>query len=222
MYRALLVVSAAALAGCPGAQEPELHCGSAAAADLAPCPPPAALHAHLRNRWTLPAAATISSTCVPGRFGGAAWIIDATVEDGGRSVGATFILQASCGALTESQLRARPPGDARHEAINLDGDGLDEVVTRRSGVEDGGTSVEVEVYRVGGGRLVRGGKVRVAYDGADPTAGALTCDGTVRYVARPNRGFYLDIDAIRSTDSELCLATGHHRFALGAGGLRKE
>lgn len=221
MYRALLVVSAAALAGCPGANEPKLHCGSAAAADLAPCPAPAALHAHLRDRWALPAAATIATTCVPGRFGSAGWIIDATVDDGGRASVATFILQASCGALTDANLRDQPPGDARHEAIDLDGDGLDEVVSRRSEVEASGTSVQIEVYRVGDGRLVRGGKVRVAYAGADAAVGALTCDGDVRYVARPDRGFFLDIDAVRSADSELCLPTGHHRFELGAGGLRR-
>jgi hypothetical protein len=222
----VIVVLLVSAAGCRGARDPAdvLACGRTESAALAPCPSERALVTHLRERWALLAAATVTTTCTPGRFGSAGWLIDATVEQGDDVRTATFVLQPSCGALTDAALRDEPPDDARHEAIDLDGDGIDEILTRRSAVEDGGTSGNLEVARVGGGRLARAGKIRVAFDGTDPAhpeAGALVCDGTVHYLARPDRGFYVEIEAVRSADSELCLATGRHRFELGSGGLRR-
>lgn len=221
-----VLVAAVALAGCPKGTNPRdvMQCGRAVAADLAPCPTDRALATHLRDRWSLPASTAITTTCTPGRFGGAGWIIHARVERGDRLSAATFVLGASCGALTDSTLRDEPPGDDTHEAIDLDGDGVDEVLVRRSAVEDGGASTSLEVLRVGGGRFVRAGKVRVAFAGADaalPAAGTLACDGKVSYLVRPEGGFYVEIDSVRSADSSLCLATGRHRFELGVSGLRR-
>lgn len=224
--RATVLILAVLLPACPPSQRPGdvMQCGRAAAAELAPCPTERALATHLRDRWSLPGSAAITTTCTPGRFGGAGWIIRATVERGERVSAATFVLQQSCGALTDATLRDEPPGDDTHEAIDLDGDGLDEVLLRRSAVEDGGASTSLEILRVGGGRLVRGGKVRIAYSGPDaalPAAGTVVCDGKVSYLVRPEGGFYIEIDSVRSADSSLCLATGLHRFELGAAGLRR-
>lgn len=217
--RAVALAAALALAGCPKGQDPRdvMQCGRATAEALAPCPTERALATHLRDRWSLPEAATLATRCTPGRFaGGAGWIIRAVVERDGRTSVATFVLQASCGALTEATLRDEPPGDDTHEAIDLDGDGHDEVVIRRSSVEDGGASTSLDVLRVGSGRLVRAGKIRLAFAGPD-----LTCDGKVAYLQRPEGGFFVEIDAVRSADNDLCLPTGRHRFELGVTGLRR-
>lgn len=226
MSRALVVLLTGLSAACPGAREPAdvLQCGRSAKADLEPCPSERALATHLRDRWSLPKSATVRTTCTPGRFGGAGWVIDAVVDRDGNLAAATFVLQPSCGALTDASLRDEAPSDARHEAIDLDGDGIDELVSRRSAVEDGGTSEGLEIFRVGSGRIAGAGKIRVSYRGTDPEhpeLGALVCDGEVRYVARPDRGFFVEIEAVRSADSELCLPDGRHRFALGSGGLRR-
>jgi hypothetical protein len=204
--RSLALVAAVALGGCPPAPHPRdvMQCGRAATAVLAPCPTERALATHLRDRWSLPASAAITTTCTPGRFGGAGWLIRATVERGERSSAATFVLQQSCGALTDAMLRDEPPGDDAHETIDLDGDGLDEVLVRRSAVEDGGASTSLVVLRVGGGRLVRSGKVRIAFDGVDaavPSAGTIRCDGKVSYLVRPEGGFYLEIDSVDEAQS---------------------
>jgi hypothetical protein len=225
MSRAVLVVVLLS-AGCPGAKEPPdvLQCGLTPAASMMPCPSERALAIHLRDRWSLPAAATIATTCTPGRFGGAGWVVRATVEREARISVATFVLQPSCGALTDATLRDVPPGDDTHEVVDLDGDGTDEIIVRRSAVEPGGTSTSIEVLRVGGGRLVPRGKVRITYSGTDaelPAAGAITCDGAVRFPERPDRGYYVEIDAIRSAESALCLATGRHRFELAGAGLQR-
>lgn len=226
----LAVLSALAslgpLAGCPGAAQPRdaLRCGARVDDALAPCPSDAALAAHLRDRWALPASATLTTRCVPGRFGTAGWIVRAVVEDGGPSRVATFVLQPSCGALTDAGLRQVPPGDEAFEAIDLDGDHVDEVVVRASEVEASGTSTSLLVLRVGGGRLVRSGKVRLTYDGVDPAlpgGPSVHCTGAVRYLNHPDGGLLVEIDATRSADSELCLASGRHRFELGAHGLRR-
>ena len=208
-----LALAALALAGCPKGQDPRdvMQCGRTPTEALTPCPTERALATHLRDRWSLPGSAAITTTCTPGRFAGAAgWIIRATVVRDDHTAAATFVLQASCGALTDSTLRDEPPGDDTHEAIDHDGDGQDEVLTRRSSVEDGGASTSLDVLRVGSGRLVRAGKIRLAFTGP-----GLTCDGKVAYLQRPEGGFFIDVDAVR------CLATGRHRFELGVCGLRR-
>ncbi len=217
--RTTLLLALILTAGCPGARDPNdvMQCGRAVNQALAPCPTERALATHLRDRWSLPGAATVATTCTPGRFaGGAGWIIRAVVERDGRTSVATFVLQASCGALTDASLRDEPPGDDTHEALDLDGDGQDEVLVRRSAVEDGGASTSLDVLRVGSGRLVRAGKIRLAFAGPD-----LTCDGKLAYLQRPEGGFFVEIDAVRSVENDLCLPTGRHRFELGVTGLRR-
>jgi hypothetical protein len=78
------------------------------------------------------------------------------------------------------------------------------------------TADELEALRVGGGRASPAGKIRIAYD-----ADGLQCSGVVRYLARPEGGFFVEIDAHRSADSDLCLADGTHRFELSVHGLRR-
>jgi hypothetical protein len=43
----------------------------------------------------------------------------------------------------------------------------------------------------------------------------------VRYPERGDGGFFLEVEATRSTASERCLADGLHRFELALGGLRR-
>ncbi len=220
----ILSVGLAVLAGCPPAQPDVLRCGVTVQDALVACPSQRALTAHLRERWGLAPRVTLTTRCVPGRFGSAGWLIDAIAVDGGKTAAATFVLQPSCGALSDAALRTTPPIDASYEAIDLDGDGVDEVVAQRRDIEPGGTSTSIEALRVGGGRLARAGKVRIAYDGVDPDlAGrpAVRCTGTARYVARPGGGWLVEIAATRSEISELCLSDGVHRFELGIHGLRR-
>lgn len=212
------------LGGCPPDRVDELQCGVTPSDALVACPTETALVKHLRERWGLRPTVDITARCVPGTFGGAGWIIDATARDGTSVASALFVLQPSCGALTESALRPGALPDATYEAIDLDGDGVDEVMARRTETEPAGTSQSLEALRVASGRLRHGGKVRIAYDGVDPDLAdrpALHCTGTVRYLNRTDGGFFVEIEATRTTASELCLADGKHRFELGASGLRR-
>jgi hypothetical protein len=227
--RRFLVVSsvlglALALGGCPPDRVDELQCGVTPTDALVACPSEAALVKHLRDRWQLQARVAISARCVPGHFGGAGWIIHGTARDGASVASALFVLQPSCGALTDAALRPGELPYASYEAIDLDGDKVDEVMVRRTEREPGGTSTGVEAHRVASGRLRLAGKVRVAYDGVDPDqpgSPALRCTGIVRYLNRTDAGFLLEIEATRSTASELCLADGNHRFELTLSGLRR-
>jgi hypothetical protein len=83
----------------------------------------------------------------------------------------------------------------------------------------------VEALRVGGGRLRLAGKVRIAYDGVDPDLPEhpqLHCTGSVRYIRRADRGYFLEVESKRDLTSDLCLADGAHRFELTTGGLRRK
>ena len=218
------VATSLALAGCPPDRADELQCGVTPHDALVACPSEKALLKHLRERWELQPRVEMTARCVPGHFGAAGWIIHATARDGARLASALFVLQPSCGALTDAALHPGAIPDATYEAIDLDGDKVDEVMVRRSESEPGGTSTNLEALRVGSGRLGHGGKVRVAYDGVDPDLPdrpALRCTGDVRYVARPEGGFFLEIEATRSATSDLCLADGAHRFELTTLGLRR-
>jgi hypothetical protein len=227
-----LALAAAALAtlatlatGCPRRGPEALRCGVTPLEPLVGCPSEGALVAHLRERWKLTSHATITTRCVPGHFGGAGWLIEASASDGGSSASATFVLQPSCGALTDAALRRQPlVADASYETIDLDGDGVDEILMRRRDREAHGTATNLEVIRVGGGRLVRAGKVRLTYEGVDPDlpdGPMVTCTGSVRYLHHPDRGYLLEIVASRTAPSELCLADGVHQFELGVHGLRR-
>ncbi|MBE7448079.1 MAG: hypothetical protein HS111_04075 [Kofleriaceae bacterium] len=212
------------LLGCWGGEPPRLRCGVTPPEPMVACPLEAALVAHLRERWHLSPRATITATCTPGRFGGAGWLIEARVADGASRAGARFVLQPSCGALTDAALRAGELPEARHELVDLDGDGLDEVVTHRDVAEAHGRSTNLEVLRVGGGRLVRAGRVRVAYVGVDPELpgpGEVTCTGAARFAPHPDGGWLVEITSTRTAPSSLCLADGVHRLELGAAGLRR-
>jgi hypothetical protein len=212
------------LGGCPPDRVDELQCGITPSDALVACPTEAALVKHLRDRWSLQPRVEISARCLPGTFGGAGWIIHATARDGASEAGALFVLQPSCAAVTQAELRPGALPDATYEAIDLDGDGVDEVMAHRTETEPGGTSQSIEALRAGSGRLRSAGKVRIAYDGVDPDqpdSPALHCTGTVRYLNRTDRGFFVEIEATRTTASELCLADGKHRFELGASGLRR-
>lgn len=213
------------LGGCPPDRRDELQCGVTAKDSVVACPSEKALVKHLRERWELDASVEITARCHPGNFGGAGWIIHGTARDGSSTASALFVLQPSCGALTDSALRPGALEDATYEAIDLDGDGVDEVMARRTDAEPAGTSTSLEAMRVGGGRLRHSGKVRIAYDGVDPDLPdrpQLRCTGTVRYLNNPDRGYLVEIEATRSTTSELCLPDGAHRFELTTRGLRRK
>ncbi len=212
------------LGGCPPDRSDDLQCGVTPSEALVACPPEPALGTHLRERWGLQPRVEITARCVPGHFGGAGWIIHAVARDGASVAGAVFVLQPSCGALTDSALRPGAPPEATYEAIDLDGDGVDEVMARRTATSADGEETTLEALRVGGGRLRHGGKIRVAYDGVDPDLPdrpALRCTGDVRYINRPDGGFFVEIEATRSIVSERCLADGAHRFELASSGLRR-
>ena len=215
------------LGGCPPDRSDELQCGVTPADALVACPSEQALVTHLRERWGLHARADISARCVPGRFGGAGWIVHAIARDGASVAGAVFVLQPSCGALTDAALRPGAPRDATYEAIDLDGDGVDEILARRTTNGADGAETTLEALRVAGGRLRHAGKIRIAYDGGDPDAPdlpdrpALRCTGDVRYINRPEGGFFVEIEATRSRASESCLADGTHRFELTLRGLAR-
>lgn len=209
MARAPWLVALSILAaGCPPDRVDELQCGVTPSDALVKCPSENALTKHLRERWGLQPRAEIAAACVPGHFGGAGWIVDASASDGGSLASALFVLQPSCGALTDAALRPGSREDAQYEAIDLDGDGVDEVIVR--------SADSLEARRVSEGRLRHAGKIRIALDD-----GAVTCTGKVRYVNRPGGGFFVEIDATRSAPSDLCLADGTHRFELTALGLRR-
>lgn len=196
------------LAACPPDRVDELQCGVTPSDALVACPSQHALTKHLRERWGLQASAEITATCVPGHFGGAGWIIDATARDGTSTASAVFVLQPSCSASSDAALRPGAHPAATYEAIDLDGDGVDEVMAQ--------TADELEALRVGGGRLSPAGKIRIAYD-----EGELHCSGLVRYINRPDGGFFVEIDARRSAESDLCLPDGTHRFELSVHGLQR-
>lgn len=212
------------LGGCPPDRVDELQCGVTPSDPLVACPSERTLTKHLRERWGLQARVEITARCVPGKFGRAGWIIHATARDGASVAGAVFVLQPSCGALTDAALRPGALADATYEAIDLDGDGVDEVMARRTQSEPTGTATTIEALRVAEGRLRHGGKVRIAYDGVDPALPeqpALRCTGDVRYVNRPGGGYFVEVEATRSTASELCLGDGRHRFELTMRGLQR-
>jgi hypothetical protein len=213
------------LGGCPPDRRDELTCGVSVSDALVACPSERALAKHLRERWGLSERAEITTRCHPGTFGGAGWIIHATARDGADTAGALFVLQPSCGALSDAALRPGALPDATYEAVDLDGDGVDEVLARRTETEPAGTSTNLEAMRVGGGRLRHSGKVRIAYDGVDPDLPEhprLHCTGTVRYISRLEGGYFLEIEATRTATSDLCLPDGAHRFELTTGGLRRK
>lgn len=218
------LATATSLGGCPPDRADELQCGVTPADSLVACPPEPALVAHLRERWGLQAHVEIAARCVPGRFGGAGWIVHAIARDGASVAGAVFVLQPSCGALTDAALRPGAPRDATYEAIDLDGDGVDEVLARHTASGADGVETTLETLRVASGRLRHAGKIRVAYDGVDPDLPdrpALRCTGDVRYISRPDGGFFVEIEATRSIASARCLADGAHRFELTLRGLRR-
>ena len=206
--RALALLALLPLGGCPPDRVDELQCGVTPHDALVACPSPKALATHLRERWGLQPRADITATCVPGHFGGAGWIIDATARDGTSTASALFVLQPSCSALSDAALRPGTRAAASYEAIDLDGDGVDEVMAQ--------TADELEALRVGGGHLSPAGKIRIGYD-----ADGIQCSGLVRYLNRPDGGFFVEIDARRSAESDLCLPDGTHRFELSVHGLRR-
>ncbi len=227
MARAPVLVSGgllALLAACPPDRADVLQCGVVAHDALVACPSERALATHLRERWGLSQQAEITPRCLPGHFGGAGWLIEASATDAGATASALFVLQPSCGALTDASLHPGPLHEATYELYDLDGDGVDEVLARTTERDPVGTSTSLEALRIGGGRFHRGGKIRIAYQGVDPDLPdkpPLTCTGTVRFLNHPDKGWLVEITATRSLESALCLATGAHRFELGLHGLRR-
>lgn len=190
-------------------------------------------------RAELPAAKVVSvSACAVGRFPEAGWYVDAR----SRTHDHRIVLRADIRALTAHRAERRPPPHREDDGelrvvVDLDGDGVDEMLTTIRGSGNGVSNAALVVYQVADRGLEPVGCVCTEYDDAafqehaedareysaivDVTATDATGARPLLVVGTLKAG-----SRVRSEDptSDVCESpclSGRHEYVLEAGRLAK-
>jgi hypothetical protein len=158
--------------------------------------------------------------CTGGNFGSPGWFLNATYRVGTVAMGARGIVAADsqsdaiprvAGEVPQAQLDDISCG---YEAVDLDGDGVDEILERCDANRHGYMELTTSVLHLYGRTLVRISGPLVSFDdsGADPrgNGSVYSCDGTV---AVEGRHLVVTIGRIQGKPED-CLPVGKHVFEL--------
>jgi hypothetical protein len=196
----------------------------ATAGQRVPCPEGPALEAAAGKAWSVDAA-PVTATCVAVWSGEPLWLLDGWV-DRDASVDLFTALVTPDGAVksVSSDLEL-PPGaimrsGTTYAAVDLDGDGRDELLLEHSYDHGGYSQSSLSAAAIGpDGKLVVSTAPPIALSSdntaADPDpADAYSCDATHRLVDRPGGGTLIEIEAAPATGTanDSCPAPGRHVY----------
>ena len=141
---------------------------------VAACPAEEELAAGLRERWQVPLDAAIEVVaCVRGHFGRPGWLVAAFVEaSGDQEFGQRIEVLATDGggviaAADPATLAPVDRGDLggnRWQAVDLDGDGIDELLELQDWNQVAVRATSLAVFRIAGGEILRVASLDLAYD----------------------------------------------------------
>ena len=230
--RVAIVLGLAAFGlGCGGAsgRGVEHRGGAAARGDTPPCPTADALTALARGAWEL-ADGTVQVECAAlWAEGQAWWYLDGAVEredpDEGWSVdmGRALVAAASGATAWREVDTGMPPATLDRSisgdftAVDLDGDGSDELLTVSGYSHGGHEETALHVYRVAGGAVVAAGRLPLSADNAaavEDEADMILCRGEHRLVAGPGGATRIEITAtwIGAVEPDACPPEGRRVY----------
>lgn len=195
---AMAIVGAVACGGARGAAPVANTSAGGAGRPSTPCPEAAVIEARLRALWAVPAEQAIEATCAPGRFPADGWAVAALVHVSEDEAWARGAVLAAAGAEAiavgdEQPIAAWQVGEGGggygYEALDLDGDGVDELIVRDS-ASHGGVNVDwITIERVAAGSFASVWRHDTHYDdgGAAVDDAPLECDTAVQFVAEGAR-----------------------------------
>lgn len=138
------------------------------------CPPETDLAPRLRELWQVPPDAAIDVVaCVRGRFGRPGWLVDAFIDVGDQESEARLAVVAADG---DGLIAELDPADASRvdrfdagagngwEAVDLDADGVDELLQLQDWNHVAVLSTELAVFRLSGGVIRRVAVLHLAHD----------------------------------------------------------
>ena len=165
------------------------------------CPTDADAAAIVRDAWSIPSAATVETVCTTGHFPDPGWVIEAMVDvSEGEGWKRTLVADAATRhVLAQSEEEGVAPwardigaGLAAWQAIDFDGDGVDEVVTTEES-HHGGTYVGwYQVFGLSAGALTELVEVTTSdgndEGGAEDPSLEYSCESTVDVGPADGRG----------------------------------
>lgn len=201
-----------------------------------PCPTGDALTALARTAWDNPAG-TITARCVELFVGGQAlWLVEGSVEhalgDDGEAVDLDrALVVAATGATLSKQLDTDQPtgvldkmmGEG-YTAVDLDGDGNDELIDITGWGHGGTQSLSLLVWRIDGNQLRAAGTLAMLDDNSaavEDEAEIRTCRAEHKLVDGPDGGKRIELNATWAggPDPTDCPLEGRHVYAWDGQGL---
>lgn len=206
---------------------------------LPACPAESDLAPRLRELWEVaPDAKVDVVACTRGSFGAAGWLVDAFIDTSDEDSEERVEILAVADWRT---LAARDPYSSfselyRHETgpgntwdvVDLDGDGVDEMLLFQEWDQKGERSTTVAAYRVDGARIADAGSLVLSLDnqeGASSAAHRIKCWSQHGISDGPNGSRHILVDgrienAGRRSEKPLpCPKPGAHRYGLIDGRL---
>ncbi len=198
------------------------------------CPAAEQVAARVRDVWKVAPDATITATCAPGVFPAAGWAIDAVVEVAeGEAWTRQVVLAAADGAvIADTDEESVAPwrldeggGLMTLEPIDLDGDGVSELIAR-DGMEHGGTTyATLSIEQLHGAKLESVWDKATHFDNAgraETPAEDESCDATITFSPPGAHGERtIILDGTSQGGASDC-DVGHHVYMLAGGKVTEQ
>jgi hypothetical protein len=206
------------------------------------CPAETDLAARLRERWQVPQDARIDVVaCTRGRFGKPGWLVDAFIDfsDDESEERIEVLASDDSGIIAALEANSALPDSYRHdtgagngwEVVDLDADGVDEMLLFQDWNHTGVLSTTLEVYRIDGQAIREVGSLRLAFDNknqkAITAARLVKCQAQHAISDGPDRTRHIMVEGTITTSGRragktiegYCPLPGSHRYGLVGGAL---
>ena len=207
------------------------------------CPPENDLAPRLREMWQVPHDAAIDVVaCVRGRFGRHGWLVDAFIDVGDQESESRAAVIAADFSEVIAEL---DPADASRvdrfdagagngwQAVDLDGDGIDELLQLQEWNQVAVQSITLAVFRLDRAAIRRVGALHLAHDnkGAKGMSARRVVQCTSQHAVAdgPDGTRYILVDGTITTSGRQagptvaahCPLPGAHRYRLAGGALEE-
>jgi hypothetical protein len=207
------------------------------------CPPESDLAARLRELWQVPPDAKVDvAGCARGNFGRAGWLVDAFIDTGDEESEERIEVLAVDGGgviavLEPDGVRTADRFDIGAgdgwEAVDLDGDGVDELLQLEERFDVGVHSTVLAVFRIEAATIREVGRLHLAFDnhGAKAISAPriVSCSGQHALADGGDGGRHILVEGAigrsgrqaSGTVNMSCPLPGSHRYRLAGGKLEE-